>query len=586
MTELRFQHPDVADEYDVVIVGAGIAGLYAIHKLRDQLGLSVLAVERGDAVGGTWYWNRYPGARCDVESVDYSYSFSPELEQEWEWAERFPAQPDIERYLNHVADRFDLRRDIAFETTVVATTWDAESARWTVQTEAGRSLRAQFVVMGTGCLSSRLDPRDHFEGVDAFEGEWHHTSRWPEQTVDFTGKRVGVIGTGSTGVQLIPQAAKTADHVHVFQRTPNFCVPARNRDLDPEERRAHKAGVEEHRRLARESWSGVPIDIPELNQRPALSVPDPDRRREFERAWEVGGGVPTLLAFGDLLFDGAANDTVADFVRSKIRETVHDPAVAELLCPDDHALGTKRLCVEIDYLTTYNRDNVTLVSVRENPIAELTAAGIRLEDGTEIALDTIVFATGFDAMTGALLEIDIRGRDGQSLRDRWKAGPSTYLGIMASGFPNLFMVTGPQSPSVLSNMVLSIEQHIDWLADAITYARETGIRAIEPNADAQEAWVAYVGQVADHTLFRDADSWYSGANVPGKPRVFVPFVAGVGPYRATMQYVAEHGYEGFELDGEPVPLVDPMVAFVTHGLAAVGAGDQASPPTTNEEEDA
>jgi len=559
----------VTEDADAIIVGAGFTGLYAIYKLRDQMGLSVRAFERGDGVGGTWFWNRYPGARCDVESLEYSYSFSPELEQEWEWTERYPTQPEIERYLNHVADRFDLRREIQFETTVVAATWDDASHRWTVETDDGRRHRAQFLVMGVGCLSSKLDPRDMFEGVDAFGGEWHHTGAWPkDHAVSFEGKRVGVIGTGSTAIQLIPQAAKTADHVYVFQRTPNFSVPAQNGPMDPEFQKALKARYREHRKAAKESAFGVPVVVEDINAGSALAVAEEERRREYEEAWQLGGGATMLLAFADLLVDENANETVSEFVRSKIREIVKDPKVAERLCPTDHPLGTKRICVDIEYYQTYNRDNVTLVPIRENPIAKLTPAGLQLQDGQQFELDMIVFAIGFDAMTGPLFDIDIRGRGGELLRERWADGPRTYLGLTTHGFPNMFIVTGPQSPSVLSNMVVSIEQHVDWLTDAIKHVRESGHETIEASLEAQEAWVAHVDEVGNSTLFPRANSWYTGANVPGKPRVFTPYVGGVGPYWQTICGVAEKGYEGFVVNGTGSALGDPETEFAAHGPAA------------------
>jgi cyclohexanone monooxygenase len=552
-----------AIEHDAIIVGAGFTGLYAIHELREKLGLSVQAFERGDGVGGTWYWNRYPGARCDVESLDYSYSFSPELEQEWEWTERYPAQPEIERYLNHVADRFDLRRSIQFSTTVASATWEEDSGRWLVETGSGDRHRAQFLVLGVGCLSSRLDPRDMFEGVDSFAGDWYHTGSWPKDGVDFTGKRVGVIGTGSTGIQLIPQAAETAERVFTFQRTPNYSVPAQNRPMDQGYANDLKARYRDHRAAARLSPFGQIVKVGEVNQGPALAVSEEIRRGEFEKAWERGGGVAMLLAFGDLLADLDANDTVSEFVRSKIREIVTNPEVAAQLSPTDYPLGAKRICVDTDYYKTYNRENVELVPVRENRIRRLTPAGIELEDGTEIELDIVVFAIGYDAMTGALLDIDIRGRGGESLREHWVDGPRTYLGLVAPGFPNMFMVTGPQSPSVLTNMVVSIEQHVDWLADAIRHMREAGIVTIEATAAGQDAWVKHVNEVGSLTLFAGGDSWYTGANVPGKPRIFMPYAGGLGNYWGIIQNVAAEGYEGFLLDGVETPLGSASEPFLT-----------------------
>jgi cation diffusion facilitator CzcD-associated flavoprotein CzcO/acetyl esterase/lipase len=530
--------------FDAIVVGAGFAGLYALHRLRGD-GLSVRVLEQGQGVGGTWYWNRYPGARCDIESVDYSYSFSDELEQEWEWSERYPAQPEILRYLEHVADRFDLRRDIDLGTRVAEVRYDDERTVWHVVTEEGARYSATHVVMACGCLSTPHRPA--IDGLDDFQGASYHTARWPAEGVELAGKRVGVIGTGSTGIQLIPQAAAQAEHVYVFQRTPNFSMPARNGPLDPDRLRAIKADYRRRRRLARESLSGVPSSHPDaLPQQSALEVELEERARVYEQGWATGGIGAVTLAFNDIVVNADANGTAADFVRDKIREIVRDPATAEALCPTTHPIGTKRICVDTDYYATYNRDNVTLVDVRSAPIVRLTPGGIETAGG-EYALDVIVFATGFDAMTGALLEIDVRGRDGRRLGDKWSAGPRTYLGLASAGFPNLFLVTGPGSPSVLSNMVLSIEQHVDWIADCIGHMRERGLDTIEATSDAEDAWVAHVNEVAEATLFPRAGSWYMGANIPGKPRVFMPYLGGVGAYRTHCEAVAANGYEGFSV---------------------------------------
>jgi cation diffusion facilitator CzcD-associated flavoprotein CzcO/acetyl esterase/lipase len=535
---------ELSRDYDAIVVGAGFAGLYALHRLR-SLGLRVRVLEQGDGVGGTWHWNRYPGARCDIESIDYSYSFSEELEQEWEWTERYPAQPEILRYLNHVADRFDLRRDIALGTRVEQAHYDEALGRWLIGTAGGERYAATYCVMASGCLTSLHRP--DFEGLDDFEGEWLHTARWPEGGVELAGKRVGVIGTGSTGIQLIPRVAREAEHLYVFQRTANFSMPAHNAPLEAELQDALKAGYRERRQIARESLSGVPRSHPDaIPQRSALAVGDAERERIFERGWAEGGIAGVLLAFNDINFDAAANRTAADFVRSKIRTIVENPATAEALCPTTHPIGTKRICVDTDYYATYNRPNVTLVDVASDPIERLTARGIRTASA-EYELDLVVFATGFDAMTGALLEIDIRGRDGRTLRDKWAEGPQTYLGLATAGFPNLFLVTGPGSPSVLSNMVLSIEQHVDWIADCIGHLRDEALATIEATPDAERAWVAHVDEVAHQTLFPQAASWYAGANIPGKPRVFMPYLGGVGNYRTHCDGVARAGYEGFAL---------------------------------------
>jgi cyclohexanone monooxygenase len=534
-------------DFDAIIVGAGFAGLYQLYRCR-ELGLTTRVFEAGDGVGGTWYWNRYPGARCDVESLEYSYSFSPELEQEWEWSERYPTQPEIERYLNHVADRFDLRKDIQLETRVTAAHYDDATGRWTLETDRGDRVTTQYLVMATGCLSLLQDPRDRFEGLDSFRGEWYHTGAWPKEPVDFTGKRVGVIGTGSTAIQVIPQVAKAASHVTVFQRTPNFSVPAQNRPLSEDEQRAMKAHYQEHRQAAKQSLFGVPVPVPEKG---ALECTPEEQHEALETRWQAGGVAPFMLAFTDVLTNQAANDVVAEFIRGKIRDTVRDPEVAALLCPFDHPLGTKRPCCDIDYFETFNRDNVTLVDVRKSPIVEITPKGIRTEDA-EYEFDAIVFAIGFDAMTGALFDIDIRGHDGLKLRDAWADGPRTYLGIQTVGFPNMFTITGPQSPSVLSNMVVSIEQHVDWITDAIAYLRERGLDTMEPTKEAQDAWVDHSNEVGNATLYPKAKSWYTGANVPGKPFVFMPYIGGVAPYRQKCDEVAAASYKGFTLTSHPV----------------------------------
>ena len=530
---------DINRTLDAVIVGAGFAGLYMLHRLRG-LGLSARVYEAGKGVGGTWYWNRYPGARCDVESMDYSYSFSDELQQEWKWTERYAAQPEILTYINHVADRFDLRRDIQLETGVTAAAFDESANRWDIETDRGDRVSARFCIMATGCLSTAQMPR--FEGLETFQGARYHTGHWPHEGVDFTGQRVGVIGTGSSAIQSIPIIAGPAAHLFVFQRTPNYSVPARNAPLDAEFERQVKANYAEYRKQARESRIGFVV---ERSEDSALDVAPQDRQREYEKRWSRGG-LGFSAAYSDLLTNEDANATAAEFFRAKIRAIVRHPAVADALVPQDYPIGTKRLCVDTDYYTTFNRDNVTLVDIRKAPIEAMTPRGLRTRDQA-YALDSIVFATGFDAMTGALLGIDIRGRSGQTLRAKWAEGPRTYLGLAIAGFPNLFAITGPGSPSVLSNMIVSIEQHVDWIADCITYLREQGHAAIEATALAQEAWVEHVNEVGSLTLYPRANSWYMGANVPGKPRVFMPYIGGVGAYREKCDDVAAKGYEGFTL---------------------------------------
>jgi cyclohexanone monooxygenase len=527
-------------ELDVVVVGAGFAGLYALHKLRG-MGLTVQVLEAGDGVGGTWYWNRYPGARCDVESLEYSYGFDDALQQEWSWSERYPAQPEILRYLEHVADRFALWPDIQLGTRVVEAAWDDDAGRWSLATEAGERFSARWVVMATGVLSASQVPT--IPGLETFEGEWHHSGRWPEEGVDVAGKRVGVIGTGSTGIQLIPEIAREAAHTYVFQRTANFSVPNANRPMDPDLERSWKDRYPEQREVQRRSLLGVAIPP---GERAANETPDHEVTRTLEERWQQGGGMPVLLSFTDFLVDENANAKAAEFVRGKIRETVKDPAVAEMLIPRDYPIGAKRLCQDEGYFETFNRDDVTLVDVRSAPIQEITPTAIRTAGG-DYEVDVIVFATGFDALTGALLAIDIRGRDGLTLTEAWANGPRSYLGLGIAGFPNLFTVTGPGSPSVLSNVVVSIEQHVEWIADCIEHLRAEGLDRIEATPEAQDAWMEHVAEVAAFTLFPRAASWYVGANVPGKPRVFMPYVGGVGSYRERCDAIAAAGYEGFVL---------------------------------------
>jgi cyclohexanone monooxygenase len=524
--------------FDVIVVGAGLSGLYMLHRLR-ELGLSARVFEAGSGVGGTWYWNRYPGARCDVESLDYSYSFSSDLEQEWEWTERYPTQPEILRYVNHVADRFDLRRDIQFDTRVEHTWYDEGQNRWDVQTDDGQRYSAQYCIMAVGCLSTPNRP--DFKGLDNFKGHWYHTGRWPHEGVDFSGLRVGVIGTGSSAIQTIPQVARQAAHLYVFQRTPNYSVPAQNVPLDAERQREVKADYPARRQKARVSRAGFPLDPP---QRSALEVTHEERTQVFEAGWQSGGVGSLNGAFKDLATNPEANETVAEFVRDKIRQIVKDVGTAELLTPRDYPFGTKRLCVDIDYFETYNRPNVTLVDVRRAPIQEITPHGLRTSDA-EYSLDALVFATGYDAMTGPLFAMDIRGCGGQTLKSKWTAGPRTYLGLATAGFPNLFMITGPGSPSVLSNMVVSIEQHVDWITDCLRFLQERRLARIEADVAAEDAWVQHVNEVANLTLYPRANSWYMGANVPGKPRVFMPYVGGVGAYRQKCDEVAANAYEGF-----------------------------------------
>ena len=531
------------EQFDAIVIGAGVSGLYQLYRLR-ELGLSVRCFEDGSGVGGTWYWNRYPGCRCDVESMEYSYSFSDELQQEWHWPERYGTQPEILKYINHVADRFDLRRDIEFNTRVKEADFDRKTSTWTVTTDKGHTATARFCIMATGNLSTPRKP--NYPGLASFEGKWYHTGLWPHEGVDFTGLRVGVIGTGSSGVQSIPIIAKQAKHLYVFQRTANFSLPARNVPLDPAKERAHKNEYPERRRAAFDTPFGIagyPAPV-----KSALQTTEDERLRAYEAKWAEGGSISFLYSFTDLLLNKESNETAAEFVRRKIRTTVKDPRTAELLCPDDHPIGTKRLILDTDYYETYNRDNVTLVDIRSKPIKEITPGGLRTTDA-EYTLDAIVFATGFDAMTGAMKEIDIHTDAGMSIREKWEDGPRTYLGIMIAGFPNLFMITGPQSPGVKSQMILACEQHVDWIADCLQYMRNRGLWCIEAEEQAEGAWVQHNNEVADRTLYPLANSWYVGANIPGKPRVFMPYVGGVTAYKKKCDDVAAKGYEGFRFGG-------------------------------------
>lgn len=531
-------------DLDVIVVGAGFAGIYMVHRLR-QAGRTVRAFEAGSGVGGTWFWNRYPGARCDVESMEYSYGFSEELEQEWEWTERYASQPEILRYIDHVADRFELRENIQLNTKIVSAHYrDSEKdssgtgGRWRVVTDDGETWTAAFCIMATGCLSSTNTP--DIPGLDSFAGELHHTSRWPHEGVDFAGKRVGVLGTGSSGIQSIPVIAKEAKHLTVFQRTPNYSIPAHNGPLASETQAAVKQDYQGLRAQNRELAAAFGI-----NWGPPGGLTfdtDVDERREaYESRWRKGG-LGFISVYADLLLDKSANDQAAEFVRSKIHGIVDDPDVAALLSPD-HVLGCKRPCTDTGYYETFNRANVELVDVSHDPVERITPKGL-VTGGREYELDCLILATGFDAMTGSLHGIDIRGRNGETLIDKWNAGPITYLGLGVSGFPNFFTITGPGSPSVLSNMVTAIEQHVDWIADCLEYMRVQGHSTIEATTTAEQDWVGHVNSIANETLYPSCNSWYLGANVPGKPRVFMPHI-GFPPYVEKCNDVAAKGYEGF-----------------------------------------
>ena len=537
------RRPGQHEHLDALVVGAGFAGMYQLLSLRDRLGLSVQVLEAGSGVGGTWYWNRYPGARCDSESHSYGYFFSKELLEEWEWTERYPEQPEILRYLNHVADRFDLRRDIRFDTRVTSAHFDAAANRWTIGTAAGERLTATYLILAVGCLSTTNVPK--IAGLESFTGEWYHTGEWPHAGVDFAGKRVGQIGTGSTGIQAAPVIARSAAHLTVFQRTANYSVPARNGPLSPEFKRYVRERHDEIREVVQSTPNGHPFRIAE---RKAFDVTPEERQAIYEAAWEKGG-LQFRASFQDLLADKAANDTAAAFIKNKIHEIVKDPKTAAILADIDHPYAGKRPPIDTGYFETFNRDNVTLVDLRAAPIERITPAGIVTRE-REYPLDVIVFATGFDAMTGPLLKIDITGHDSLPLKEAWRAGPKTYLGLQVAGFPNMFTMTGPGSPSVLCNLPVAIEQHVEWITNCIAFMRENGIERIEAAPESVERWVAHVNEAADATLLPlVTHSWYLGANVPGKPRVFMPYAGGMTRYRAICDDVAARGYEGFVLTG-------------------------------------
>ena len=542
-----------AVDVEAVVIGAGFSGLYMLHRLRNVMGLTVRLFEAGDGVGGTWYWNRYPGARSDSDSYVYCYSFDEDLLQQWTWSERYPEQHEIRAYLEHVAERFDLNRDITLGTRVTAAAFDEEAGTWTVRTDTGEAVRTRYLITGVGALSASNTP--DFPGIDSFRGDSYHTGQWPHEGVDFTGKRVGVIGTGASAVQAVPLIARQAADLTVFQRTANYIVPARNGPVDPEVIAARKRDYQGIWNRVRTSYFGFELNFIEKG---ALEASPEERERELMVRWEQGGFGIWLGSYVDIFFNDEANATVREFLHDRIRETVDDPQTAELLIPKGYPFGCKRNPLDSGYFETFNLPHVHLVDVKSNPIAAITEQGVRLEDGTEFALDAIVYATGFDAMTGPLNAIDIRGRGGQLLRDKWAEGPRTYLGLTSAGFPNLFMITGPQSPSVLSNMPVSIEQHVEFIGRIIGDMRARGAETIEPTRQAEDAWVAHNQELAEATLFPTADTWYMGANIPGKPRVFLPHLGFVGPYRQKCDEVAANGYEGFVFHDAQLAEADPV----------------------------
>ena len=531
---MTVKQPDL----DVLIVGAGFSGLYLIHKLR-QIGLSCLALEAGEGIGGTWYWNRYPGARCDVPSFQYSFSFDKDLEQEWEWSERYAPQPEILDYAEHVAERFDLKRSIKLSTKVVSATFEEQNNTWSTTTESGDQYASRFVVFATGCLSVPFAPT--INGLENFSGPVYHTGKWPHEQVSFEGLKVGFVGTGSSGIQSLPIVAKEAAEVTVFQRTANYSVPAHNSKANPEVSKQTKANYPELRELAKTTLSGV-LTYP--NTQSALEVPEEERTTVYEERW-ADGGLPFLGAYSDIMTDLQANETASEFFKNKIRGIVKDPATAELLCPK-FPLGGKRMCVDTDFYQTFNRNNVTLISLKEEPIECLSSNAVHTTNRA-IECDALVLATGFDAMTGALNAIETKGKDGQTLKDQWASGPQTYLGLMVNGFPNLFTVTGPGSPSVFTNMLMAIEQHVDWITDCLEQMKTKGQTLIEAKQATQDEWGQEVQRAGNQFLRSETDSWYNGANIEGKAQVFMPYMAGLPAYRAICDEVASENYRGFSI---------------------------------------
>ena len=527
-------------DVDVVVVGAGFSGLYLLYRLR-KAGFSTRVFERGGDVGGTWYWNRYPGARCDVESLQYSYSFDEQLQQDWHWPEKFSAQPDILAYANHVADRFNLKKDIEFNVEVKASRFDENLKTWKITTNTGEEIDAQYFIMATGCISTTQIP--NIKGLSKYVGNIFHTGNWPHEEVDFSGQSIAVIGTGSSGIQSIPVLAKQAKKLTVFQRTPNYSIPSQNEPMTKKYERSWKDVYSERRKEMRYSAHG---SLKDLNDVPALSVDEDQRQELYTKRWAIGG-TGFLGSFNDLLTNADANYTAAEYVRQQIKRVVKDKETAEILCPRSYPIGTKRICIDTGYFETYNRENVKLVDISKKPIQRLVADGIIVDDQL-YAFDSIIFATGFDAMTGSIFNVDIKGRGGLALKEKWNAGPKTYLGLMSASFPNLFMITGPGSPSVKSNMIMSIEQHVDLVIETLLSMRRKGLSVVEPELEAENKWVDHVQEVANKTLFPQANSWYMGANIPGKPRLFMPYIGGVGAYREICEEIVANNYRGFKFE--------------------------------------
>lgn len=524
---------------DVLVVGAGFSGMFAVYKLR-ELGFKVLGFERGEDVGGTWYWNRYPGARCDAPSMQYSYQFSEELQQQWHWTEKYAAQPEILDYCNHVADRFSLREDILFNTEVTRIHFDEDTGIWELATNHDEVFYSRFVIMASGCLSTTNLP--DIPGIDDYQGEYFHTAKWPKSGVDLSNKRVGIVGTGSTGIQVITSIAEQVEHLFVFQRTPQYSTPARNEPTDPDYEAAIKADYANFRAANYRRPLAVDLKF-DPNAPKTFEVSDDERTAEYEKRWKEGG-MALLLAYRDSTLSRAANETVSDFIKEKIGQTVEDNQTAELLKPK-HIYGCKRPCIDTGYFEVYNKDNVHLIDASGGGIEKISSSGVVVEN-KEYPLDCIIFATGFDAMTGTLNRIDIRGLNQRPLTEKWLDGPRNYLGLLSEGFPNLFFVSGPGSPSVLTNMVATSEKQINWIADCMDHMRGSGFTRIDAEVNAEANWLVEVQEAAQRTLWSACDNWYYGANIPGKPRVFMPYVDWP-TYLKKVEAVIENDYAGFEL---------------------------------------
>lgn len=526
------------ENYDVIVLGAGFAGLRMVHRLT-QDGLRVKGLEKAPEVGGTWYWNTYPGARCDVESVDYSYSFEPQLEQEWTWKERYATQPEILAYASFVADKLDVRRHFSFSTTVTAANWNEESGQWVISTDSGSTYSARFFIPAVGALSASNVPS--FPGMHTFKGRTFHTGQWPREKVDFEGRRVAVLGTGSSGIQVVPLVAEQAADLYVLQRTPNYTMPANNRPLSPEETDRIKSEYAARRAKTAKQAGGLPYDT---HPEPLASLPAAEAERILAEYWEQGG-LAYGISFPDIRTNEQSNLVAAQYAAKRIKAIVKDPLLAEKLIPKSYPLGAKRLCTDSGYYAAFNRENVHLVDLLENPLAEITPEGFRLQDGTTVQVDDIIFATGFDALTGPLLQLGITGRNGAALAEAWEAGPMTYLGLSVHGFPNMFLLAGPGAPTPLTNAIRTIEPQADWIANAIATLTTRPDEVFEADKERQEEWVQHCNQLVEGTLFLKANSWYLGANIPGKPRMFMAYVGGLPKYRELLQEAAEEGYPGF-----------------------------------------